>query len=287
MRKATVTKFVSTIKQMTLGRIFCNVVLLLFTISCIFPVIWVFYSSLKTKAEFAQNIVNLPSSPQFGNYIEAIRTSRMVRFMLNSFRTTLISLVLIVGISFVTGYFISRFRFWGRKALYFYYMFGLLVPVHALMVPMYLQFQRLGLNNQWYTLIIPYVAFGLPFALFLVESYIASIPKEMEEAAVIEGCSFSHILFGIILPIAAPVIATITIMQFFACWNEFSFALILISTEELRTVPLGLTYFRAQRDTNYPLLMAAMIISLLPVAVVYFSFSGKIIKGVAAGAVKG
>jgi raffinose/stachyose/melibiose transport system permease protein len=166
-------------------------------------------------------------------------------------------------------------------------MFGLLVPVHALMVPMYLQFQRLGLNDQWYTLIIPYVAFGLPFALFLVESYIASIPKEMEEAATIEGCSFARILFGIILPMAAPVIATVTIMQFFACWNEFSFALILISTEELRTVPLGLTYFRAQRDTNYPLLMAAMILSLLPVAVVYFTFSGKIIKGVAAGAVKG
>lgn len=275
------------IHRITVGMIIRNVILLVFSLSCIFPIIWVLYSSLKTKSEFANNIVNLPKDPQFYNYVEAFKTSRMGTFMINSMRNTIISLFFIVLFSFVTGYFIARFKFRGKKIIYLFYLFGLLVPIHALMVPIYLLFQKYSLDDQWFTLVIPYVAFGLPFALVLMESYISTIPHEMEEAASIEGASFSQTLFMIIFPMAMPVIATVTIMQFFSCWNEFAFSLILINTEDLRTVPLGLTYFKAQRDTNYPLLMAAMIISLFPVAAVYFGFSGKIVKGVAAGAIKG
>ena len=274
-------------RGMTPGRLLPNIIMLLFTFTCIFPLIWILYSSLKTKAEFAQNIIFLPSTPQFGNYINAIETSNMPLFMLNSLRNTALSLILIVFISFIAGYFIARFKFVGNRALYAYYLFGMLVPIHALLVPIYLLFQRAGLTDKWYTLVITNLGFGIPFALFLIESYIHSIPREMEEAAAIEGSSFTRTLFTIILPMASPVISTVAIMQFFSCWNEFPFALILISTEKLRTVPLGLTYFRSQRETNYPLLMAAMVISLAPVAAVYFSFSDRIIKGVAAGAVKG
>lgn len=264
-----------------------NLLFLLFSLSCIFPVIWVFYSSLKTKAEFANNIASLPVAPSFQNYVDVFSTTPMVLFILNSLRNTALSLGFIVLISFITGYFISRFKFLGRKLIYSFYMFGLLVPVHALLVPVYLIYKNLNLADHWYTLVIPYIAFNLSFPVFLVESYIRGIPREMEEAAAIDGCSFTRTLFTIILPMAFPVVATVAITQFFSCWNEFPFALVLINKESLRTIPLGLTYFQAQHDINYPRMMAAMTIALIPVAAVYFSFSSQIIKGVAAGAVKG
>lgn len=269
-----------------IGAVLANLGIMLFTISCIFPIIWILYSSLKTNAEFANSIISLPETFQFSNYVEAFNMTKMPLFMLNSFRTTVISLILIVLLSFVTAYFIARFRFKGRKLMYLYYLFGLIVPIHALLVPVYLLFKNTGLADQWYTLVIPYVAYNLSFPIFLIESYINKIPREMEEAAAIDGSSFTRTLFTIILPMSLPVIATVAIMQFFSCWNEFAFALVLINEESLRTVPLGLTYFKAQHDTDYPQLMAGMIIALLPVAVVYFSFSSYIIKGVSAGAVK-
>lgn len=273
--------------RITKGSVFCNIILMLFTISCIFPLIWTFYSSLKTRSEFAQNIISLPKSPQFSNYLEVFRISDMPLYMLNSLRNSVISVALIVIIAFVTGYLISRFRFRGRGVIYGYYVFGLLVPIHALMVPLFLLYESCGLNDRWYTLVLPYVAFGLPFAVFLMENYIASIPKEMEEAAVIEGCSFLRTLFTIIFPMAMPVITTVVIMQFFTCWNEFPFGLVLLRSDNLRTVSVGLTIFKAQQDMNYPLLMAAIITSLAPAAILYFILSDKIIKGVVAGAVKG
>lgn len=274
-------------QRITKGSVFCNIVLLLFTISCIFPLFWTFYSSLKTRSEFAQNIISLPTQPQFSNYLEVFKMSNMPLYMLNSLRNSVISVTLIVLIAFVTGYFIARFRFKGRKAIYGYYIFGLLVPIHALMVPLFLLYESFGLNDHWYTLVLPYVAFGLPFAVFLIENYITSIPKEMEEAAVIEGCSFLRTLFTIIFPMAMPAITTVMIMQFFSCWNEFPFGLVLLRSNNLHTISVGLTVFRAQQDMNYPLLMAAIMTSLAPAAILYFILSDRIIKGVVAGAVKG
>jgi raffinose/stachyose/melibiose transport system permease protein len=250
-------------------------------------VVWVFYSSLKTKAEFTNNIINLPAALDFGNYLAVFQTTPMLTFILNSLRNTAISIVFILLISFVMGYFFSRFKFRGSKALHNFFMFGLLVPVHALLVPVYLIYKNIGFTDQWYSLILPYVAFGVSFPIFLVESYLRGIPTELEEAASIDGCTFTGTLFTIILPAAMPVMATVAIMQFFSCWNEFPFSLVLTSKEALRTVPLGLTYFQSQHDVNYPRMMAAMMCSLIPVAIIYFTFSAQIIKGVAAGAVKG
>lgn len=274
-------------KKFSLKNFLLNALFLIFTLSCLFPVVWIFYSSLKTKDEFVTNIVNLPQNPSFQNYIDVFQTTPMLTFVANSLRNTVLSLVIIVFFSFVTGYFIARFDFFGKKVIYVLYLFSMVVPIHALLVPVYLIFNQAHLIDRWFTLIIPNVAFGLAFPIFLIESYIGGIPREMEEAAAIDGCSFNRTLFTIIMPLAFPAIATVAIIQFFSCWNEFAFALILTQKESLRTLPIALTYFQAQHDVNYPRMMAAMCVSLIPVAAVYFSFSSQIIKGVAAGAVKG
>ncbi|WP_239004675.1 carbohydrate ABC transporter permease [Paenibacillus tepidiphilus] len=264
-----------------------NALMLLFTASCIFPLLWIGYSSLKTQAEFANNILSLPQAPQFGNYLEAIRLTNMLQLSWNSARVTVLSVIGITAIAFVTGYITARIDFRGKKAMLFYYLFGMLVPIHALLVPIYLLFKNLGLADEWYTLIIPYIAFNLSLPIMLVSSYVTGIPREMEEAAAIDGLSFSATMFRIILPMAIPVLTTVAILQFFSCWNEFSFALVLLKDEALRTVPLGMSYFKSQHSTDYPQLMAGMILSMLPVTVIYFAFSSRIIAGVMSGAVKG
>jgi len=167
------------------------------------------------------------------------------------------------------------------------FLMGMLIPIHSLLVPIYIVFKNFGLTDKWYTLIIPYVAFGLPIAIFLVEGFVKGIPVALEEAAAIDGSSFSRTLFSIILPVTKPILTTIAIIQTFACWNEFSFALVLISNTKFQTVPLAMTQFTGQFASDYPKIMAAMLLTMSPILVLYFVFSKQIIKGMVAGAVKG
>ncbi|MEG0513842.1 MAG: carbohydrate ABC transporter permease, partial [Clostridia bacterium] len=175
----------------------------------------------------------------------------------------------------------------GNHFLGFYYLLGMLVPVHALMVPMYVLFKSAGLSNQWFTLIIPYVAFGLPMTIFLIQSFVKTIPISMEEAACIDGSSFTHTMLTIVLPMCLPVMATVAIIEFFNYWNEFSFALILINDEPLRTLPLGISVLNGQYSSNYPKIITGMLVALAPASLIYFVFSKQIIKGMVTGAVKG
>ncbi|MCY1152837.1 MAG: carbohydrate ABC transporter permease [Sphaerochaetaceae bacterium] len=274
-------------QKVHVSRILMNIFVFLSSLSCIFPIIWLFYSSLKTQGEFDINNFALPKSPTFQNYLHVLTTSDMPRYMLNSIFVTSLSLLFILFFAFVVGYFISRFKFKGRNILFSLFMLGMLVPVHSLMVPLYVIFSRLNLVNHYYTLVIPYFAFQLPVGIYLAESYIHSIPKEMEEASCIDGASFSLTLFKIILPMCKPILTTIIIISFFYCWNEFSFALILTTGVNMRTVPLGLALFSGSFTTNYPILMAAMIISTLPTLILYSLFSNKIMDGMVSGAIKG
>ena len=147
--------------------------------------------------------------------------------------------------------------------------------------------KKCGLSNQWFTLLFPYVSFGLPMGIFLVEGYVKTVPVSLEEAAAIDGSSFSYTLWHIIFPICKPILVTVAIIQVFSCWNEFSFALVLIKDVGLQTVPLALTQFKGQFASDYPKQMAAMLITMAPIVILYFVFSKQIIKGMVAGAVKG
>jgi raffinose/stachyose/melibiose transport system permease protein len=264
-----------------------NLVLGLFSLSCVYPVIWLIYSSLKSTNEFMGNVIGLPREWFFGNYQELITNSDLKFYFVNSIRSTFLSLVFILLFGFIVGYFLSRFRFRGNRLLYALFMAGLLMPIHALIVPMYIQFKQFDLQNKWFTLVLPYVNFGMPIAVFLVDSYLKGIPQELEAAAAIDGASFTRTLFEIILPITAPVLTTIGIIQFFTCWNEFIFALILINDNALFTVPVGVNTMKGQFTTNYTKIMATMALAILPALTVYFMFSKRIIEGMVAGAVKG
>ena len=266
-----------------------NALMILFSASCIFPLVWMFYSSLKTKRVFNADIIGLPKEPTISNYVKILTNQdyHIGQSMMASVRTTLLSVFFIVLFGFIVGYILSRIKFKGNRVLYVMFLMGMLIPVHSLLVPIYVVFNKTGLGNQWFTLIIPYVAFGLPIAVFLVEGYIKAIPVELEEAAAIDGSSFTRTLFSIILPIAKPILVTIAIIQVFSCWNEFSFALVLIKDVRLQTVPLAMTMFKGQFASDYPKIMSAMLTTMAPIVILYFVFSKQIIKGMVAGAVKG
>ncbi len=264
-----------------------NVIMILFSCSCIFPILWLLSSSLKTQKEFAQSSMALPSSLNLKNYISVFTETNMLRYIGNSLRNTVLSVGIIIIVSFLAAYVLSRFRFKGRNVIYNYFMIGMLIPIHALLVPMYVQFKQAGLTNHWYTLLLPYIAFGIPISIMLIESYISSVPRELEEAAAIDGSGFFMTIFRIIFPLTGPILATVAIIQFFAVWNEFSFALILVSKESLRTVPVGLTMFKGAYTIDYPRMMAGILVAMFPVMLLYFIFSKRIIESMVAGAVKG
>ena len=269
--------------------VFMNLILWIFSLSCIFPIVWMIYSSLKEKRAFNADIIGLPKSPTLVNYIRILSNPdyHLAQSMWNSLRTTVLSIILIIAFSFIVGYILARVRFKLNRVLYIMFLMGMLIPIHSLLVPIYVVFKRCGISNHWFTLLLPYVSFGLPMGIFLVEGFVKTVPVDLEEAAAIDGSSFSHTLWNIIFPICRPILVTVAIIQVFSCWNEFSFALVLIKDVGLQTVPLALTQFKGQFASDYPKQMAAMLITMAPIVVLYFAFSKQIINGMVAGAVKG
>lgn len=264
-----------------------NVLVFLFTITCFYPIVWLILSSFKTQAEFDASAIALPTSLNPRNFIFVLGHSEMPVYMMNSIRNSIIAVIFILLFAFINGYFISRFRFRFRKTLYGFYMLAMLVPFHALLVPLYIVMLRTGLTNAWFTVPLPLIAFNLPISLFLCESFIGSIPKELDEAAAIDGAGFSRVLFTIILPMTKPILVTCAILAFFSAWNEFVFSLILLRDRALYTIPLGLTLLQGTFTTDHPRMMAAMVVAMFPALILYFVFSKQIISGVMAGAIKG
>jgi len=269
------------------GTVLFNGGMAVFSFTCLLPILWIIYSSLKTKDEFMLSSVALPQRLEFYNYYKAFVEGEMSQYFISSALNSAVAVIAVVLLSFCTGYALSRFSFRWRSFIYTFFIVGMLIPVYGLIVPLYLQFKLIGLYDKFYTLILPYIAIRLPLPIFLMESFIRSIPVELDQAAHIDGASTSRTMTRIILPMCRPVIATIVILTFLDTWNEFPFSLVLVTQESFKTIPVGLTNFYGQYTSDYTTLMAAMVLSILPVMAVYLAFYKNIIQGMTAGAVKG
>jgi raffinose/stachyose/melibiose transport system permease protein len=269
------------------GTVIINSIIMLFSVFCIFPFIWMIYSSFKTAEEFSLSIISLPKKLDFTNFIQAIETGRMGDYAFNSFFNSIIVLVLVVIASLIVAYFLARFNFKGRNLIYGLFVASILIPVHSLMVPIFVEYRVLGLLNNRFTLLPVYFSFGLPISIFLIESFMGSIPIELEEAAKLDGSSMVRTMFTIIMPLCRPVLATVVILSFMGTWNEFPFALVLIKDNILKTIPVGLRNFQGAHSAKYTEFLAGLTISLIPVIVVYSVFYKRIIVGMTAGTVKG
>lgn len=228
------------------------ILIIFFALYTLFPLVWLVVSSLKTNYEFlAGSPFSLPKIPQWQNYVNALSVAGLGRMLLNTVIVGLIATAANVIIASMSAYCLSRFRFNGRERLYTLFTAGILVPLNALMVPYFVIINKLGLYNTYGGMILLYCAIGIPMSTFLIRGLMDSIPMELEEAAYIDGCGFYGRFFHIILPLSRTGIVTAATFEFLTCWNEFVFANLIVSSEKLRTIQVGIRYFTNQFSTDY------------------------------------
>nr|WP_133578871.1 carbohydrate ABC transporter permease [Aureibacillus halotolerans] len=263
------------------------IVLSIYGLINVYPLIWMFINSFKSNAEFAKDSFGLPEVWQFENYARAWETANLDVYFLNSLIVSVTAVIVTVFAGAMASYFLSRFVFKGRKVLQSFFVFGLLIPIHATLVPMFILMRNIGLLDTHIGLILPYVAFNLPITIFLLVSFMESFPKDIEESAVMDGCGVFRIFWSIILPMTRPAIATVVILNVINNWNEFSFALVLINDDALKTLPYGLANFSGQYTTDYGSQMAGLTLAVIPIVIIYLLLEKQLVKGMTAGAVKG
>lgn len=260
---------------------------LLIVILSLSPFLWVLISSFKTNTEIMSASGLFSTSFKISNYAAAFRLAPLVQFYKNSVMVAVLGTVLNIAILAMAGYVFARFSFRGKGILMAILSLSLLIPGAALLQPLYLTVNRLGLYDKLGGLMLVYAGFGLPTSLFILSSYFMTIPKAMEESAYLDGAGFVKTFVRIILPIAKPGLGTAAVLQFLLCWNEFQFALTLTTGNKSRTLPLALYYFKSQFASDYGVMFAATIMVILPSILVYVLLQEQVVSGLAAGAVKG
>ncbi|MFB1049855.1 carbohydrate ABC transporter permease [Paraliobacillus sp. JSM ZJ581] len=258
-----------------------------FSLLMVYPLYWLITSSFKTNEEFFTQPYAFPTNFTFENFQRAWDVANLGQAMINSTIVTVTATVLTIFLGALTAYVLSRFTFKLKGFLVVFFLLGMLIPVHSTLVPLFTMMNEVGLLDSYWALILPYTAFELPIAIFLTVAYMSTIPKELEEAAFIDGSGYWGIFFKIMLPLSVPALSTVAILAFLRYWNEFVFALVFINDSSLKTLPLSLAIFSDGFSTDYALTMAAMTIAVLPTIVMYLMFQEQIMKGMVAGSVKG
>jgi raffinose/stachyose/melibiose transport system permease protein len=262
-------------------------ILLFFLVVTLMPFLWLFVSSLKTSFEIETSGFALPATPQFINYWNALSVANLPLLFLNSILVAAFTVLLNLAVAALASFVFAREKFPGRDFLYVMLTAGVLIPVISFLVPYFILVNRIGLYNNLVSLILVYSAVNIPVSIFLLTSFMKAIPKELEEAATIDGCTFGDRFWKVILPLAQSGMATAGTFCFIYAWNEFILAMLFTSSETTRTVQLGIRFFQSQFLTDYGPMFAAIMLSILPTVLVYVFMHNKIIAGLTSGGVKG
>ena len=271
-------------KGMLVTQIFMTIAALFF----ISPLFIIVNYSFKGKRELYLNSpLSLPESINFDNYIEAFRRLDLATTFVNTFIYTAISVFVLAFLCGMTAWAIARGSHKIFKFCYIYFIVGILIPYQALFLPIYTIGYNLKLTNTRYGIIFMYVATGISFGVFLMTSFMSTVPLELEEAARIDGCSTVRIYFSVVMPILKPAMATLIIMQSFHIWNDYLLASLYVSKKSLRTLTVSIQSLFSAQSSDYTTAMAAIVISVLPIAILFLSMQKYFIKGMTVGAVKG
>lgn len=265
-------------------RIFIYAIALIMIALMAYPLVWMVYSSFKTDREIFLRPWSLPESFQVNNWVKAWKTGNLGRYFLNSAFVTSVSVALIVFLSSLAAYAFARIKFKGREFLFYIFLLGLILPVQIVIIPLFAFFNRTGLLNTYFALILPYIAWGLPLSIYIFRSFFLTLPEDIADAAKIDGCSLFGLYWRIMLPMIRPALMTIVILQSINVWNEFLLALLFIYEDELKTLPVGLLAFYGYHNVNYKLIFSALSITTIPILIVYFIFQKQIVSGLTTGA---
>jgi raffinose/stachyose/melibiose transport system permease protein len=269
-----------------LANVIMYTVLILFAAFCIFPLLWTLVSSLKNNHEIFESPWGLPAVPQFINYWNAWVVGNIGRYFFNSAYIVTTAVIVSLIASSMAAYAIRRMIWKLSKHVMMFFLLGVMIPVHATLIPLYRLFNSADMVGSPVCLIIIYTAVSLPMSIFILGGFFKMLPRELEEAAVIDGYSVYRIFWEIIIPLSKPAIATVTIFNFIGFWNELLFALVFMSNVNYMTLPVGLTNFIGRYHTDYTGMLAAIMLSFVPSLLIYIFLHENIIKGIMSGSLK-
>jgi len=270
------------------GVLLLEAFLVLFAIVQMFPLIWLVLTSFKDNVEITgQNVIGLPRNWRLVNYTYVLTATRLARNFLNSLFYTVAAVVLSGILSAMASYAIARMTWRLNKLVLALFMTGLMIPVHATLLPVFLMLRTVHLFNTPLALIIPYTTSALPTTIFIMTGFFQTIPRELEEAAVIDGCSIYTVFARIVLPLTKPALVTTAVFTFLAAWNELMFANTLINNDSLATVTVAVNSLRGVHFTEYGAIFAGLTLATLAPIVVYIIMSDRIQRSIVAGAIKG
>ena len=274
-------------QRIKISTVFIYIFFTIMSVIYLAPLVWIVISSLKTRRELIKQPFGLPEVLQFENYSYAWTAGKLGRAMLNSFIVCVVTLLITMVIGSMAAFAIGRLRWKLAGAAMTYIMIGMMIPVHCVLIPLFTRFARLGLSDSLLGIIIPYVTFSLPVTVFIMTGFFKSIPNELIESACIDGCSIYKIFFSVALPLARTGMFVTGLMTFINNWNELLMAMVFISDDAKKTLPVALSKFVGPYQTNYAQMFAAIVIAIIPTIVVYSIFSNQIVDGLTTGAVKG
>lgn len=264
-----------------------HVVLLAICAFAVAPLLWALSTAFKPANEVFANAGLIPHQPTLSNFAYVLGTTKFGRWFGNTLLISLSTTVLAVGVATLGGYAMSRFRFWGRGLYGNMLLVVQMFPGVMLAIPLFLIFTRLRLIDTYWSLLITYMSFALAFAVWMLKGYFDAIPREIEEAALIDGATRLQVLGRIILPLSVPGITTVAVFAFLLAWNDFFFAYIFLVKDTNYTLQMGLFTFIKQFHTQWNYLMTAAILTTLPVLVFFFGLQRFLVRGLIAGATKG
>jgi len=252
------------------------------------PFVFITLTAFKTRPDLVRTgSFGLPTTLAWQNFSNAWDRANLATTALNSTVIALTKVPIGIFISSLAAYALTRMRFRGRHLLFLVIAIGTLIPIQVALAPLFRLILSMGLLNKYLGILLPYIAFGVPYPVFILRGFFRSLPRELDEAAQMDGASHFVIYWRIILPLATPALAALFILDFVATWNEFPIALVILQRQEAWTVPLSLQAFQGQFGNNYTEMNAAIVMAILPVIIVYLIFQRYFVSGLVAGAVKG
>jgi len=286
-QKVNTATIQTTGKKLSFGKVVAYIVLIAFLFISVMPIVWIVLAALKDSSELNANPFALPKAITFQNIVEAWTVGKMGKYFLNSIIVAFPRVTVILILATLAGYAFGKLKFPGRNGLFYFFLFGLMVPIQAMIIPLYYNIQGMGLINTYWAMIIPNFGLSMPFAIFMMRAFFKDLPDELMDAAKIDGCNEFQTFYRVFLPLMVPAITSLFVFEFMWAWNDFLLPLLFVYDDNFRTLPLGLMYFFGEYTADQSLIAAGVSISIVPIIIVYIIFQRKFIEGMTSGSVKG
>ncbi len=273
-------------REKKIGSFFVYLLFIVLSFIALYPLFWVLINSFKKDGELFSKSWALPKVFRPENYEVAWKYG-ISRYVLNSMIVTVITVIIVLGISLLAAYALSRFRFKGDTFFLLFIMGGLMLAPEVSLIPLFKILSLMGLYNTYWAMILPNVAYGVPFTTFLIRSYMLGVSKDFEEASAIDGATLLQNLVHVIIPLCRPIIASAALIEAMRVWNEFMFGLTFVTSDKFKTIPVGLMAFGGALREQYTVIMAGIIMSALPMVILFLLAHKNFIRGLTVGGVKG